>query len=57
MATIAPDGWPALFTAAFRNSSNAMALLDARRCHVDVNGVVIQRAAAGRPGSHRALPR
>jgi PAS domain S-box-containing protein len=34
----APDGWPALFTAAFRHSSNAMALIDERRCHVDVNG-------------------
>jgi PAS domain S-box-containing protein len=32
------DGWPALFTAAFRQSSNAMALVDDRRRHVDVNG-------------------
>jgi len=32
------DGWPALFTAAFRQSSNAMALVDERRRHVDVNG-------------------
>jgi PAS domain S-box-containing protein len=41
-ATLAPDGWPALFTAAFRNSSNAMALLDAGRCHVDVNGAYLK---------------
>jgi PAS domain S-box-containing protein len=36
--TNARDGWPALFTAAFRQSSNAMALVDDRRRHVDVNG-------------------
>jgi PAS domain S-box-containing protein len=42
MTGFAPDGWPALFTAAFRNSSNAMALLDARRCHVDVNGAYLK---------------
>ena len=32
------DGWPALFAAAFRRSNNAMALVDDRRHHVDVNG-------------------
>jgi PAS domain S-box-containing protein len=37
-ATSARDGWPALFSAAFRQSSNAMALVDDRRRHVDVNG-------------------
>jgi PAS domain S-box-containing protein len=39
MATTATrDGWPQLFTAAFRQSSNAMALFDEQRRHVDVNG-------------------
>jgi PAS domain S-box-containing protein len=38
----ATDGWPALFTAAFRGSSNAMALVDERRCHVDVNGAYLR---------------
>lgn len=37
-ATVGSDGWPELFTAAFRHSSNAMALVDERRRHVDVNG-------------------
>ena len=32
------DGWPALFAAAFRRSNNAMALVDDRRHHGDVNG-------------------
>jgi len=41
-ATRARDGWPALFTAAFRNSSNAMALVDAGRRHVDVNGAYLK---------------
>jgi PAS domain S-box-containing protein len=41
-ATRAPDGWPALFTAAFRNSSNAMALVDGGRRHVDVNGAYVK---------------
>lgn len=39
--TSARDGWPALFTAAFRQSSNAMALVDERRRHVDVNGAYL----------------
>jgi PAS domain S-box-containing protein len=34
----ARDGWPALFAAAFRRSSNAMTLVDGERRHVDVNG-------------------
>jgi PAS domain S-box-containing protein len=41
-ATRARDGWPALFTAAFRNSSNAMALVDDGRRHVDVNGAYLK---------------
>jgi hypothetical protein len=31
-------GWLGLFRAAFKRSSNAMTLLDERRCLVDVNG-------------------
>jgi PAS domain S-box-containing protein len=55
MAAPAPDGWPALFTAAFRHSSNAMALIDERRRHVDVNGAYLQlvgytrQSLVGRP--------
>jgi PAS domain S-box-containing protein len=55
VTTSARDGWPALFTAAFRQSSNAMALVDDRRRHVDVNGAYLdligyERAAlVGRP--------
>lgn len=41
-ATSARDGWGTLFTAAFRDSSNAMALVDERRCHVDVNGAYVR---------------
>jgi PAS domain S-box-containing protein len=49
------DGWPALFTAAFRQSSNGMALVDERRRHVDVNGPYLnllgytRAALVGRP--------
>ena len=35
------DGWPALFGAAFRNSSNAMSLVDEDRRHVEVNGALL----------------
>jgi PAS domain S-box-containing protein len=44
-----------LFTAAFTQSRNAMALLDERRCHVDVNGAYLallghpRRELIGRP--------
>ena len=41
-ATSAGDGWGTLFTAAFRDSSNAMAVVDERRCHVDVNGAYVR---------------
>jgi PAS domain S-box-containing protein len=34
--------WSTLFGAAFRQSRNAMALLDQRRRHVDVNGAYLQ---------------
>lgn len=48
-------GWPALFRAAFRQSRNAMVLLDDQRRHVDFNGSYLRlvgysRAALiGRP--------
>lgn len=35
------SGWPALFWEAFRQSNNAMLLLDENRCHVDVNGAYL----------------
>jgi DNA-binding CsgD family transcriptional regulator len=36
------DGWPGLFSAAFAQSRNAMALVDGRRCVVDVNGAYLR---------------
>jgi DNA-binding CsgD family transcriptional regulator len=39
---VARDGWPGLFSAAFAQSRNAMALLDARRCVVEVNGACLR---------------
>lgn len=55
-ATAQPDsGWRGLFLEAFRRSRNAMALFDAGRCHVDVNGAYLQllgyrrEALIGRP--------
>lgn len=42
MAATNADGWPALFTAAFRGSSNAMGLVDEQRRHVDVNGALLK---------------
>ena len=35
------DGWPALFSTAFKQSRNAMALVDDQRRHVDVNGAYL----------------
>jgi PAS domain S-box-containing protein len=35
-------GWPGLFWAAFRQSRNAMVLLDSERRHVEVNGAYLQ---------------
>jgi PAS domain S-box-containing protein len=35
------EGWSALFRTAFKNSRNAMVLLDERRRHVDVNGAYL----------------
>jgi PAS domain S-box-containing protein len=37
-----PSGWAGLFWEAFKRSRNAMALVDDRRHHVDVNGAYIQ---------------
>jgi PAS domain S-box-containing protein len=36
-----PRGWPGLFWGAFKRSETAMVLLDARRCHVEVNGAYL----------------
>ena len=36
------DGWSALFSTAFKQSRNAMVLLDARRRHVDANGAYLK---------------
>jgi PAS domain S-box-containing protein len=36
------DGWSGLFSAAFKQSRNPMALLDERRRHVDVNGAYLK---------------
>jgi hypothetical protein len=42
------DGWPGLFSAAFTQSRNAMALVDGERCVVDVNGALVRLAARRR---------
>jgi PAS domain S-box-containing protein len=36
------DGWSALFSAAFKQSRNAMVLVDDHRVHVDVNGAYLK---------------
>jgi len=49
------NGWPALFESAFRQSRNAMVLLDERRRIVDANAAMVQlvgrpqRTLTGRP--------
>jgi DNA-binding CsgD family transcriptional regulator len=49
------DGWSGLFSTAFRQSSNAMVLVDARRRQVDANGAYLKllgytrRAVIGTP--------
>jgi PAS domain S-box-containing protein len=49
------DGWAALFWSAFKDSRNAMVLLDEQRRHVDVNGAYLKLvgyardAVIGRP--------
>jgi PAS domain S-box-containing protein len=35
-------GWPGLFTSAFRQSRNAMVLLDSHRRHIDANGAYVR---------------
>jgi PAS domain S-box-containing protein len=42
------DGWSALFSTAFKQSRNAMVLLDDRRLHVDVNGAYLKLLGYGR---------
>ena len=57
----APDGWGRMFWAAFRQSRNAMLVLDARRIHVEVNGAylrLLDRRRAdviGRPASETVV--
>jgi PAS domain S-box-containing protein len=36
------DGWAGLFSEAFKQSKNAMVLVDEQRCHVDVNGAYLK---------------
>jgi len=48
------DGWPGLFESAFRQSRNAMVLLDERRRIVDVNG--LQEPYVLRRGQRLLLP-
>src|SRR3954468_22395208 len=36
-----PGGWHGLFWSAFKQSQNAMVLLDESRCHVEVNGAYL----------------
>ena len=49
------DGWSGLFSTAFRQSSNGMVLIDARRRQVDANGAYLKllgytrRAVIGTP--------
>lgn len=42
------DGWAALFWSAFKDSRNAMVLLDEHRRHVDVNGAYLKLAGYAR---------
>lgn len=39
---VTKNGWSALFSTAFKQSRNAMVLVDARRIHVDVNGAYLK---------------
>ena len=41
---VAPGGWSALFSTAFKQSRNAMVLVDDERRHVDVNGAYLKLA-------------
>jgi len=43
------NGWSALFSTAFRQSSNAMVLVDARRRQVDANGAYLRLLGYPRP--------
>jgi len=42
VTAVDPNGWSSLFTAAFRQSRNAMALVDEERRHVEVNGAYLK---------------
>jgi PAS domain S-box-containing protein len=43
-----PTGWSALFSTAFRQSRNAMVLLDDHRRHIDVNAAYLRLLGYGR---------
>ena len=47
------DGWAALFWSAFKDSRNAMVLLDEQRRHVDVNGAYLKLAGYTARRGHR----
>jgi PAS domain S-box-containing protein len=42
------DGWSALFSTAFRQSRNAMVLVDDQRVQIDVNGAYLNLLGYGR---------
>ena len=47
---MAQDGWSGLFTTAFSQSKNAMALVDAQRLHVEVNPAYLRLLGYRREG-------
>ncbi len=47
---MAQDGWPALFATAFRQSKNAMALVDEQRRHIEVNPAYLRLLGYSRDG-------
>ena len=47
---MAQDGWPALFATAFRESKNAMALVDEQRRHIEVNPAYLRLLGYSRDG-------
>ena len=47
---MAQDGWSGLFTTAFKQSKNAMALVDAQRRHVEVNPAYLRLLGYARDG-------
>ena len=54
LAAMARDGWSALFSTAFAQSKNAMALVDAQRRHVEVNPAYLRLLGYRRDARDRA---